>query len=60
MEVTQEIIQGMVETFSDELEEEGIDGGDILSGASTYLPTLQQVGTGVFQRWAGLLNSAQP
>jgi len=56
MEVTQEIIRDMVETFSDELRDEGLDGRGILAEAPTHLPTLHRVGTGVFHRWVSLLD----
>lgn len=55
MEVTQKIIEDMVETFSDELKKEGMDGVEIIEQAKEYLTRLQAIGSSVFERWAGLL-----
>ncbi len=54
MEVTEGIIQEMVETFRGELQEEKIDGASILLRAKENLPPLQLIGKKVFQRWAKL------
>jgi len=55
MEVTERIIQDMVEGFRDELREVGINGSEIVGKASKYLPRLQRIGGFVFQRWANLV-----
>ncbi len=60
MEVTQGIIQEMVESFRDELQEEKIDGASILLRAKENLPPLQLIGKKVFQRWAKLLERNTP
>jgi GMP synthase (glutamine-hydrolysing) len=54
MEVTPQIIQNMVETFSDELREAKVDGAEILRRAPDHLPRLQAIGSLVFQRWTEL------
>ncbi|RMG46755.1 MAG: hypothetical protein D6723_16810 [Acidobacteria bacterium] len=56
MEVTEEIIHNMVNTFADELREVGIDGSEIIERAKEYLPLLQRVGRHVFMRWANLVS----
>lgn len=56
IEVTEEIIRGMVQAFADELKESGADEAEILGGIQTHLPRLQRVGRSVFRRWVGLLN----
>ena len=55
MEVTRRIIEGMVETFGDELAEAEVNGGKIIGNAGGYLPQLQEIGGRVFQRWARLV-----
>jgi GMP synthase (glutamine-hydrolysing) len=55
MEVTEKIIEEMVETFSEELIESRIDGGEIIRKIPDHLPRLQEVGGTVFQRWAKLI-----
>ena len=55
MEVTREIISGMVKTFTDELEEASIDESSILEKVDQHLPQLNRIGNIVFQRWAGLI-----
>ncbi len=55
MEVTENIIDDMVGTFSDELREAGVDGREIIRDSANYLPNLQRIGGSVFQRWADLL-----
>lgn len=52
MEITPEILSGMVETFADELKAEGIDGGDLAHAAATHLAPLATMGNQVFERWA--------
>ncbi|MBI4488477.1 MAG: gamma-glutamyl-gamma-aminobutyrate hydrolase family protein [Deltaproteobacteria bacterium] len=55
MEVTEKIIGQMVETFTDELIEEDIDGDEIVRQEKDYLPSLQRIGEQVFGRWASLV-----
>lgn len=55
MEMTAEILRGMIETFTGELSQEGIDGQKIIQAATEHLPKLQQAGRIVFARWAALL-----
>lgn len=55
MEVTTEIVEGMVSAFADELAEEGMDARAILDGAARYLPSLQGIGERVFRGWAGMV-----
>ncbi len=54
MEVTEKIIQDMVDTFAEELQEENLDGQEILAQAGQHLPALQRRGRAFFQAWAGL------
>jgi len=54
MEVTKEIIENMVKTFADELQETSIDGSDIIKRTKDYLSDLQKIGRVVFQRWVSL------
>jgi GMP synthase (glutamine-hydrolysing) len=56
LEVTREIVEDMVAAFGDELRAEGLDGGAILSDTQRYLPELQRVGKGLFNRWARLIS----
>ena len=58
MEVTEEIIQNMVEEFSDELAQENITGRSIIEKKEDFLPVLQSVGSRVFQRWVKFLKSS--
>jgi GMP synthase (glutamine-hydrolysing) len=55
LEVTEPIIAGMVTNFEIELREEGLDGAEILLGASRYLPPLRTIAEGVFGRWTDFL-----
>lgn len=55
MEVTAEMVEAMVDTFQDELRQEGIDGRDLITKAGDYLSQLQQIGASVYRRWAALL-----
>ena len=55
MEVTERIINDMVKAFTDELQEAGIDGREIILKARDYLPRLHRIGRRVFRRWATLL-----
>ncbi len=55
MEVTTEIIEGMVDTFADELAREGLDGQAIIRDAELHLVDVQRVGARVFDAWARLV-----
>ncbi|MHB1935599.1 MAG: type 1 glutamine amidotransferase [Acidobacteriaceae bacterium] len=55
LEVTRPHIDGMVETFRQELEEAGIDAEAIVQQTSEYLLSLQAVGTLVFEHWTRML-----
>ena len=55
MEVTEKIIEGMVQTFADELQQEAMDGRQIVDGAGDFLPALKGIGKIVFGRWASLV-----
>ncbi len=57
MEVTEQIIGEMVETFSEELRESRIEGQEILRKIPDHLPRLQEIGGVVFGRWARLIQS---
>jgi len=57
MEVTEKIIQEMVQTFADELRDENISGRQITEIAESYLPRLREVGEIVFGRWASLVRT---
>lgn len=59
VEVTQRIIQDMVREFAAELEQAGIDGGDIIGSMDRYLPQLQKIGRLVCQRWVHLLREVE-
>ena len=55
LEVARPHIDGRVETFRQELEEAGIDAETIVQQTSEYLPSLQAVGTLVFEHWTRML-----
>jgi GMP synthase (glutamine-hydrolysing) len=55
LEATAPLIAGMVGNFGDELREAGASSDEILARASEHLPPLQQIGRGVFDHWANLL-----
>jgi len=55
MEVTAQIVVGMVSAFADELQAARRTPEEILSGGDTFLPPLQDIGQLVFQRWANLV-----
>jgi len=52
LEVTKDLVTGMVNDFSDELEDEGLDGEDILAKATRKLASLSRIGETLFDRWA--------
>lgn len=55
LEVDQTLVDGMVETFAEELEEEQLDGAAIRAGGAEHLPALRGIGAGVFDAWASLV-----
>jgi hypothetical protein len=54
LEVTEQIVRGMVDAFSDELRQARISGADILAGMPGHLPALAKLGELVFGRWGCL------
>lgn len=52
LEVTNEIVAGMVATFAEELRGAGVDGRQILADTPRWLPALGAVGRTVFDAWA--------
>jgi GMP synthase (glutamine-hydrolysing) len=57
MEITEKIMRDMARTFTDELRAEGLDRAEILRGANEHLSRLNQIGSTVFSRWAGLIST---
>jgi GMP synthase (glutamine-hydrolysing) len=57
MEVTEESIRDMVETFRDELKTEGLEGREILRQSGEHLTRLRGIGRSVFTRWAELVRT---
>ncbi|HWE61907.1 MAG TPA: gamma-glutamyl-gamma-aminobutyrate hydrolase family protein [Chloroflexota bacterium] len=55
MEVTEQIVTGMVERFADELAGAGVSGEQIIEGIEEYLPRLESIAEMVFGRWATLI-----
>lgn len=55
MEITPEILRSMTEAFAEELKAEGLSGGGIVREAEAHLPSLQEIGRRVFERWAELV-----
>ena len=55
LEATQEIIEDMVRGFSAELDEEEIEGAEIIAQTRDHLARHQRIGQSVFQRWASLV-----
>lgn len=55
LEATQEIVEDMVRGFSEELDEEEIEGAEIISQSREHLPPHQRIGQSVFQKWASLI-----
>jgi GMP synthase (glutamine-hydrolysing) len=55
LEVTERIVQEMVEAFADELKEARIDGREVIRKAREHLPGLHRIGDVVFRRWANLV-----
>jgi GMP synthase (glutamine-hydrolysing) len=59
MEITEKIIRDMARTFADELRAEGLDGAAISRGAKAHLPRLNWIGSEVFRRWAGFIQTTE-
>ena len=57
LEATQEIVADMVRGFADELDEERIDGAQIIAQTREHLPELQRIGASVFQAWSRLVEA---
>ena len=57
MEVTAEIIGGMMAAFVDEMAEAGVTRAEIKDGMTECLPRLHEAGNAVFSRWAGLVSA---
>jgi GMP synthase (glutamine-hydrolysing) len=57
LEVTKPLIDGMVKTFREELEEAGIDSETILQQSREHLPTLKAVGAKVFEHWMRMVEN---
>lgn len=55
MEVTEKIIECMINTFKTELQEASISDFEIITKTKKYLPYLQEIGKLVFQRWISLI-----
>lgn len=55
LEVTHEIVEDMVAGFAKELDEEQMDGAEIIAQTREHLPQLQRIGAAVFQKWASLI-----
>lgn len=55
LEATQKIVGDMVRGFEGELDEEQIDGAEIIAQTREHLPRLQGIGASVFQRWARMI-----
>lgn len=52
LEVTQDLLRGMVRNFEDELRESALDGARIEADAERHLGPLSAIGGQVFERWA--------
>src|SRR5262249_6143978 len=55
LEVTPEVVRGMVETCAEELESAGVTGQSLLDGADRWAARAAEVAVPLFQRGAGLL-----
>jgi GMP synthase (glutamine-hydrolysing) len=55
LEATNKIVEDMARGFAGELDEEKIEGADIIAQTREHLPQLQRIGASVFQRWASLI-----
>jgi len=57
MEVTTATVTAMIETFGDEIRDEGIDAGELAAATGKNLAALQPVGAGVFGNWVRMLSN---
>jgi GMP synthase (glutamine-hydrolysing) len=57
MEVTPEIVSGMVGAFPDDIRETGSTAAAILDGAERHLPSLSERGRRVFAGWADVVGA---
>jgi len=55
LEVDQTAVDGMVETFAEELDAEQLDGAAIRAGGEEHLPALRGIGARVFDAWASMV-----
>jgi GMP synthase (glutamine-hydrolysing) len=55
MEVTREQIQTMLQEFSEEIQQEKLDGAGILNASASHLPPMREIGNAVFGRWAAVV-----
>jgi len=55
LEATQRIVEDMIRGFTLELNEEHIEGSEIVNETREHLPRFQSIGAAVFQRWASLI-----
>ncbi len=55
LEATHKIVEDMVCGFGGELDEEKIEGTEIIAQTREHLPHLQRIGASVLQRWASLI-----
>lgn len=56
IEVTTEIVRGMVATFADELDQERIDARALLEETEQRLPAVRALGNTIFDRWASIIS----
>ena len=59
MEITEKIVRDMARTFEHELRAEGLDGAAIIRDAKAHLPRLSRIGSEVFRRWAGFIQTTE-
>jgi GMP synthase (glutamine-hydrolysing) len=55
LEATHKIVEDMVRGFAGELDEEQMDGAEIIAQTSEHLAQLQRIGASVFEKWASLI-----
>ena len=60
LEATQKTVEDMVGGFLSELDEEQIDGAEIIAQSFDHLARHQRIGRSVFQRWASLVHFECP
>lgn len=58
MEVTEKIVGDMVSSFADELQQQNLDGPEIIAQARQHLPELEHRGRAFFQAWAAMVASS--